>query len=121
MDNKNQQINALLRVNALKFALETLGVTTMRNHKYSQVFTVTRAEIDAYVAEHGIPAGGYDPDPRSRTDGLHFFRKGDNWLLYFQERGTKQDLQTFTDEKEAQSALVDWLLKSNLTGIDFSK
>lgn len=121
MSKHDEQIRALLQVRALAYAKRTLGVPDMSGGSYREVFTVTRADIDAYVAAHGVPPGGYDPDPRSRRDGLHFYREGGRRNLLVLERGIRVVEEAFDDDDAAQAALVDWLLKANLTGLDFSR
>lgn len=54
VDNETQ-IKILLSGDPLKFACKTLGVKDMKNHIYSEVFTVSKEEIYEYVLINSIP------------------------------------------------------------------
>jgi hypothetical protein len=118
--NEEAQIRALLTGRALEYATQALGISHMARRSFREVFTVTRAEIDAYVAQHGIPKNTV-----SLTDdageGIHFVRREEKWSIYWAERGVRYDEELFGSESEACSALVTWLLRSSGTGIDFSE
>lgn len=113
--SKTAQIEALLNGQALDLALKTLGVTDMSDHRYDEVFTVTRRDIDAYVARHGIPRRAYNG-----AEGFQCVEEEGTWCVYFAERGERVDEHRFATEAEAHRKLLDWLLNSTGAGLDFS-
>ena len=113
--SKTTQIEALLNGQALALAMKTLGVTDLSGHRYDEVFTVTRRDIDAYVARHGIPRRAYNG-----AEGFQCVEEDGAWCVYFAERGGRVDEHRFATETEAHRKLLDWLLNSAGTGLDFS-
>ena len=55
MPDKETQIKALLWGSAYNLACNTLEVRNMKHSRYSDVFTVSAAEVVEYVLKHGIP------------------------------------------------------------------
>lgn len=116
MIDKETQIKVLLYGNPLKFACETLGVTNMRHHKYSEVFTVSKEEVYEYTSIHGLPkseTSGKD----SLWEGFHYYKEEGKWYTFFRERGQVFDKKNFEDEELAKKYIVTTLLKLRMTGL----
>ena len=119
MLTKDEQIKALLTGRAFELATHTLGCSRMTSHSYSEVFTVSRPDIDDYVQRYGIPMDRVSTAD-DHSEGIHFVRRGSTWVLYWQERGARYDEHEFTDEATAQRTLVDSLLNTSGTGIRYA-
>ena len=117
MTEKEEQIRVLLAGNPLEYACKKLDVEDMREHRYSEVFTVTRQEVQEYVREHGLPVDISFSSLASPQDGLFFYESGGEWLVYFGERGKRFDSRTFDSYNEALPCVVDWLLKLSGAGM----
>jgi hypothetical protein len=118
--SKENQIYALLTGSGYAYATKALGVSHMAHRSYGEVFSVTRADIDAYVDMNGIPMDGVLTSDDAR-EGIHFVRQEDRWTIYWAERGQRYSEEFFTSEVQARAALVTCLLRSSGTGLDFSK
>ena len=88
MATKDEQICALLEGRTYELATQELGITKLTVSSYAQVFTVTRDEIDAYVARNGIPSSRYHSND-TFSDGIHFLFDDGGWRVYDRERGIK--------------------------------
>ena len=115
IDHKTQ-IEVLLYGNPLQFACKTLGVPNMRHHSYADVFTVSRAEVLAYTAVHGIPEQFSSESDRLK-DGFHYYEECGTWYTFFRERGMTFDQKKFADESVAKEYIVSMLLKLTMTGL----
>lgn len=113
MIDRETQIKVLLYGNPYKFACETLGVSDMRQRKYSEVFTVSKEEVFEYTTVHGIPQCGLT----SREEGFHYYEEEGKWYTFFRERGQIFDKKNFVDEKLAKKFIVTTLLKIKMTGL----
>ncbi len=116
MADKETQIEALLTGELQRLILAE-GYDPKERGSYARVFDVTRSEIDAHVAAHGLPEEVKLLTQDSRRDGLYFLHAGDLWQLYTQERGCQYDEETFTDEHSARLGLTSLLL--SYCGPDF--
>ena len=114
--SKEVQIIALLTGGAFDLACEVLGVDSMMHHEYSEVFTVTRQDIDEYVAKYGVPPGGYN-STGSICEGINYYYDGECWHLIEMERYIHFYDRTFTNEAEAQKELVNLLLQRTGNGM----
>lgn len=114
MVDHDTQIKVLLCGNPLQFACETLGVSDMRNHSYSDVFTVTEADVFAYTEKHGFPDS---PSGDRMTDGFYYYEDQGTWHTFFRERGKTFDQQQFSDTQTAKTYIVSMLLKLTMTGL----
>lgn len=76
----------------------------------NRLFTITREEIEASLAEEGLQPEDLPPvrtKPDSR-DGSYFIAKGGGvWEFYFQERGQPWAEATFDDLAEARKLLLN--------------
>lgn len=116
MADKETQIEALLTHDARRLVLAE-GHDPKEPGSYAKVFDVTRPEIDAHVTAHGLPAGVKVFTQDSRRDGLYLVPRDGKWQLYTQERGSRYDEETFTDEPGARVGLTSLLL--HCCGPDF--
>lgn len=88
------------------------GNTERCRDAVNALFTLSRAELDASLAEQGLLPEhlGYvrlEPDSR---DGHYFLARGDLWETYFQERGGRWVEAVFDDLGEARKFLLNlWL------------
>ena len=122
MATKEEQIEALLNCKALELACRELNVSHMARSSYTDVFTVTRQEIDEYIRINGIPKNRYCTRSDSHPcEGIHLVGKKDSWHLYWLERGIVSGEEIFSDYQEAQKRLLDWILGMAGTGIDFTQ
>lgn len=113
--DKETQIKILLYGNALDFACKTLGVKNMRYHKYSNVFTVSEAEVYDYTLIHGIPQS--DATRSSMAEGFHYFKEEDKWTTFFSERGSIFHEKNFKDDELGKKYIVHTLLQLAGTGL----
>lgn len=122
MVSKDEQIEALLSHTALEMACRELKVSHMARSSYSDVFAVTRREIDDYVAKNGFPRNAFcGIDGPHGCEGIHFLQRGCEWILFWLERGVNYDEKHFPTEEEGRKALIDWLINTAGTGINFDK
>jgi len=121
MISKTDQIEALLHHKAYDVATATLGISHMCKSPYSKVFNVTRDDIDNYVAEHGLPGEAFcTVDGPHMCEGIHLVKRDKTWRLFWLERGIASGEETFQSEIEAKHRLLDWILNTAGTGIDFT-
>ena len=116
MAAKETQIEALL-THEMPRLIRAEGLDPKERASYARVFDVTRSEVSAYVATHGLPAQVEISTRDSRRDGLYLVHAGGQWQLYTQDRGCRYDEETFTDERNAQQGLTSLLL--SYCGPDF--
>ncbi|WP_395747277.1 hypothetical protein [Prosthecobacter sp.] len=89
------------------------GNTGHCQNAVNQLFTLTRADIEASLAAQGLQPEDLPPTltkPGSR-DGSYFITKGKTqWEYYFQERECRWPSATFTDLGEARKLLLnEWI------------
>lgn len=124
MDSKDLQVRALLTHRAFELCCQVLNVSTMDSHSYKKVFTVTREEIDHWIAVHGLPhwneADGTHPYGWAN---LHLYTRAldGQWTVSWEERGELYEEGVFEHREDAEDALVTLILNSAGTGIDFSR
>ncbi|MCJ1907652.1 hypothetical protein [Planococcus ruber] len=116
MVDKETQIKILLYGNAFHFACETLGVKNMYDHSYSEVFTVSKEEVLAYTAVHGLPHNERT-GKEDRNEGFHFYEEDGEWVTFFRERGHIYDEKKFKDSEPAHRYIVETWLKLSGTGL----
>lgn len=116
MVDKEVQIRVLLYGDPFRFACDTLGVTNMFDHHYSDVFTVSREEVYAYTLIHGIPQSE-STGKHSLTEGFHYYEEEGKWYTFFRERNYVFDEKVFVDEEVGKKYIVDTLLKLAGTGL----
>lgn len=118
MVDKEKQIKVLLYGNPhpFQFACETLGVENMYDHRYSEVFTVSKEEVLAYTAFHGLPHSERT-GKEDRNEGFHFYEENGEWITFFRERGQIYDEKKFKDSKLAHHYIVETWLKLGGTGL----
>jgi hypothetical protein len=122
MANKIEQIEALLNHRAYDLATKELEKSNMARSSYEDVFTVTRKEIDAYVKDNGIPEHVYCTiDGPHMCEGIHLVKRGSKWHLFWLERGIESEPELFENDFEAKKSLLDWILNTAGTGIDFTQ
>ena len=115
------QVRALLEHRAWELATSVHGVRSMENASYADVFTVSRADIDAWIAEHGLPHwNDDDADYPFAWGGIHLRRDDKYWLVAWGERGQFWDQREFASLEEARHELVSWILNTAGTGLTFS-
>lgn len=85
------------------------GNTERCQEAVNQVFTLTRADVEA-----GLAAQGLQPENLSRfytkkdsRDGWYFIPKKGGWDFYWQERGYPNFLVSFDDLAEARKLLIN--------------
>jgi hypothetical protein len=118
MASDKELIEAVLQRRAYELATRELGVSHMARHQYSEVFTITRQAIHAYVADHGLPQGCFcAKDGPHGCEGLHFVRRGNGWVIFWLERGVAYNEQMFDSEQDAKTALVDFIIGSAGAGL----
>lgn len=116
MVDKETQIKILLYGNAFRFACETLDVKNMYDHSYSEVFTVSKEEVLAYTAIHGLPHSERT-GKEDRNEGFHFYEEKGEWITFFIERGQIYDKKNFEDDRLAHRYIVETWLKLSGTGL----
>lgn len=116
MVDKETQIKVLLYGDPLRFACETLGVTHMLHHNYSDVFTISKEEVYAYTLIHGIPQSE-STSKHSFVEGFHYYKEEEKWYTFFRERDYVFDEKTFTDDESGKKYIVHTLLKLTGTGL----
>ncbi len=93
------------------------GNTQRCQQAVDQVFTLTRADIEAYFATQQILPESL-PQFSTQTgarDGTYFIAKGKHWELYHQERGFPYVSASFDDLAEARKLLINTFLPSWLS------
>ena len=120
MATKLQQIKALLNGRACQFACAELGVASMANHSYDEVFTVSLADFEKYVDKHGLP--GLNPNGSysgGSSVNLWLHKDGDKWRLSVNDRHTGEEwaCQVFEDYASAKKALLSKILEQARMGI----
>lgn len=116
MDSKEEQIKILLNGDPLRYACRALKVKDMRNHRYSEVFNVSRDEVIQYVKEKGLPFD-YSHSRFSITDGFKFFEEEGKWYCCVRERGIVFDEKEFEDYDEGLAYITNMLLRMSGTGL----
>ena len=116
MVDKETQIKILLYGNPLDFACETLGVKNMRNHNYSEVFTVSKEEVYEYTSINGIPQSD-STSKYSKTEGFHYYEEEGKWYTFFLERGYIYHEKNFNDDELGKKYIVHTLLQLAGTGL----
>lgn len=115
------QVKALLNHRAFAYTVRILGVDNMQNHDYSEVFTITRSEINAIIRQAGLLSRVLsEKGVVNNSEGMQFQKIEGNWYLYHKERGLCDEPQVFNNDDEAHNAVITMLLNSTGTGIDFS-
>jgi hypothetical protein len=115
----DEQISALLCGRALDLAQRWTGRERLEGHEYAEVFTVTRADVHAYVEQFGVPNGAWSAQP-GVSDGLYMIQVAEGYEIYFQERGARFDAglgTLFKSVSAAQAALTDYLLAMSGCGL----
>ena len=113
---QDQQIQALLTCRATQLTLEWTGEHHIAVGDHKKVFTVTRSEVQRYVAAHGVPRGAWSDTPGS-GDGLYMVENEGRFSVYLQDRGRQIAGNTFRTRRQAEIALTNWLLAINGTGL----
>jgi hypothetical protein len=88
------------------------GNTERCQDAVNQLFTLTRADIEASLAAQGLQPENLPPfhtKPGSR-DGSYFVAQGKTWELYFQEREGKWASAVFDDLTEARKLLINYFI-----------
>lgn len=116
MVEEETQIKVLLYGDAYYFACETLGVPDMRNHRYSDVFTVSSEEVYEYTLMHGIPQSE-STSKHSLSEGFHYYRENGKWYTFFRERGAVFNEKKFDDDDSGKRYIVRTLLQLAGTGL----
>lgn len=116
MPDKETQIKALLWGGAYDLACSTLEVSNMKHSRYSDVFTVSAAEVVEYVLKHGIPEKELIKN-KKYVEGFHFFKEDGKWKTYYYERGITSDEKTFEDDTEAKKHIALTLIRLAGTGL----
>lgn len=122
MISKSDQIKALLNHKAYELATCELKKSHMALSKYEDIFTVSRSDIDLYIAKNGIPKHTYCTIGGLHIcEGIHYIKRGMKWHIFWYERNIKFNEQEYTSEKEAEKILVDLILDTAGTGINFKR
>jgi len=116
MVDKQKQIEVLLYGNPYQFACETLGVDNMEHSKYSEVFTVSKEEVLAYTAVHGLPLSKMK-GKEDRVEGFYAYKENGKWITFFRERGQIYSKKNFEDDRLAHHYIVETWLKLGGTGL----
>jgi hypothetical protein len=116
MAPKEEQIQALLSGDPLRYACEKLQVETMDGRSYAAVFDVTKTDVFAYVRAHGLPFD-CSHGRNSTDDGFRFFEEEGKLFCWFQERGIIFDEREFTDYDAGLIYITEILLKLSGTGL----
>ena len=72
-------------------------------------------ELKKKLRESGISDDSYVLDGRVAMDQYVLDREGDQWIVYYEERGNRNRLQHFATEDQACEHLLKWLLKDPTT------
>jgi hypothetical protein len=99
---KNEQIKAILSCKEWSLAKE-YGLCDPSEIKW----TVSKQDVRHFFDENGLSVGWVD-FKKSTCDGLYVLRDGNEWTVYFQERGVVQYEDRFTTESQA----IDFLLEN---------
>lgn len=116
LPNKETQIKALLWGDAYDLACNTLEVSTMKNSRYSDVFTVSTVEVVEYVLKHGIPENEM-ARREQYVEGFHFLKENGKWKTFFYERGITSYEKNFEDDTEAKKYIALTLIQLAGTGL----
>jgi len=114
-----EQALILLTGQAHTFSKDYFGRSELNGTEYQTLFTVSRADVHAFVGKNGVPGGAWSDRPGS-LDGLYMTQVGDVTEVYVQERGVRFDAglgSQFTSRSEAEAALTDYLLAMSGTGL----
>lgn len=88
------------------------GNTERCQDAVDQVFTLTRADIEAHLAAEGLapePFAHVQTKAGSR-DAWYLIEREGEWDFYWQERGFPNFLWTFDDLAEARKAVINHLI-----------
>lgn len=88
----------------------------MRNHNYSEVFTVSKEEVYEYTLIHGIPTRE-STSKHSLAEGFHYFEEEGKWYTFLRERGHIYNEKTFDDNELGKRYIVFTLLRLAGTGL----
>lgn len=118
-----EQIIAVLTGTARELATRVLGVPDMSNHSYAEVFTITRADVETYVAKKGLPEQVLKRlvTEDSVAEGLHLVRGTLHWRVYWCERGNRYDEMRFLKRRDAERYVVQQLLAFAGIGWDMER
>lgn len=118
LSDKERQIKVLLdgRGRAYDYACQTLGVDNMMHHSYSDVFTVSEADVYEYIVNNGLPESA-DTSKASLKEGFHYYEEDGKWHTFFRERNYIFDEKSFEDSVEAKKYIAGQLIRLAGTGV----
>ena len=107
-----EQILAILRGNTLCWTVEQLpqGVS-IDDVGFVDLVSVTRDEVDAWVAANGFGSTSVRDDRDDGAEGLHLLPDGDGWEVFYSERGHRSFTHRFATQAEARGWVVDHLFE----------
>jgi hypothetical protein len=111
-----QQVEALLKDRAYDLVKSKYGA--FHPEAYSEVFTVTRAEILDYL-RCNYKLNQVAKTQSGKDDGFYAISERDGFRVYWQERATRIDFGVVSSEVKAWAVFVEYLIRTSGTGLSF--
>jgi hypothetical protein len=100
---KDEQIAAILTGREWELAQRFFAGDVDR---MEQSWTITKQDVEAYIAKHGFPEGWVHFTPQT-YDGLYVLPGDSGWSVHYQERGAVYEEKRFHTRDEAMDYLLD--------------
>ncbi|MEM7247203.1 MAG: hypothetical protein AAF533_17815 [Acidobacteriota bacterium] len=103
-----EQVLAVLRGTASLLAKKHVGSRYWGEEALRRTLTIKKSDIHAHVAKHGLTEDS--GVRRQAQEGICLVRRGDEWVVFYQERGIPFEEGRSSDEREAIRIATDLLI-----------
>ena len=114
--SKAEQVEALIRGSIFELTMKYAGRNKSGRPFYSKVFNITRKEIEEYLREHYLLSDLAHSSP-GLLDGIYIIPVIEGYLVYYQERRTRNSEYLLPSENDAWKWYVDYILRTSGTGL----